>query len=422
MSTLRVELINTGSELLLGAVRDSHLQWLGKELFPLGFRFDRQTTVPDGSGIRNLLMEAFPRADLLIVTGGLGPTTDDMTRDLVAEFLGLKLCRHEITLERIKERCRARGFAFQARMERQSMVPEGALVLPNEHGTAPGLYLPAIEGISWSSPHIFLLPGPPRELQPMVQSSVIPLLKDILLREVGCDPMERECRTYKIVGMGESLLESVIGLELSKRGDLEVGYCARPNEVDFRLIGSGKVLDEVEPKVIQAVGDHLVSDGEKSMEEIIVNLLEEKRMTLATAESCTGGHLANRITNVPGASAVFKEGFVTYSNTSKTELLGVPAELIQSHGAVSEAVVCAMAEGALHKSGAAYALATTGIAGPGGGTPDKPVGTVWLALAEAGKVTFSWKESIPVDRLTFKQVVTQSVLDRLRKRLKGFVY
>ena len=182
------------------------------------------------------------------------------------------------------------------------------------------------------------------------------------------------------------------------------------------------MLDEVEPKVIQSVGDHLVSDGEKSMEEIIVNLLEENRMTLATAESCTGGHLANRITNVPGASAVFKEGFVTYSNTSKTELLGVPAELIQVHGAVSEAVVCAMAEGALLKSGAVYALATTGIAGPGGGTPDKPVGTVWLALAEAGKVTFSWKELIPTDRLTFKQVVTQSALDRLRKRLKGFVH
>ena len=415
--SLRVELLNTGSELLLGNVRDAHLSWFGQQLFPIGLRISRQTTVPDGAPIRDALLEAFPRADVIIVTGGLGPTTDDITRELVAELLGRKMIPHPETLEHIQERCRRRGFAFQPRMERQAMAPEGATVLPNDNGTAPGLYLPAVEGISWSSPHIFLLPGPPRELQPMASAHVIPVLKELAASHSG--GLSQECRIYKVVGMGESMLESKIGLELSKRGDLEVGYCARPNEVDFRLIGSTDILDQVEPALLAVIGDHLVSGDEQSMEEIVVHLLAERGMTLATAESCTGGHLANRLTNVPGSSKVFLEGFVTYSNNSKTALLGVPAALIEAHGAVSEPVVRAMAEGALHQSGATYALATTGIAGPDGGTTEKPVGTVWIALAKAGERTDAWKETIPADRITFKQVVSQSALDLLRKKLKG---
>ena len=414
--SLRVELLNTGSELLLGNVRDAHLSWFGQQLFPIGLRISRQTTVPDGAPIRDALLEAFSRTDVIIVTGGLGPTTDDITRELVAELLGRKMIPHPETLERIQERCKRRGFAFQPRMERQAMAPEGALVLPNDNGTAPGLYLPAVEGISWSSPHIFLLPGPPRELQPMASAHVLPLLKELASKHSG--GLSQECRIYKVVGMGESMLEARIGLELSNRGDLEVGYCARPNEVDFRLIGSTDILDQVEPALLAVIGDHLVSGIEQSMEEIVVHLLAEQGATLAAAESCTGGHLANRLTNVPGSSKVFLEGFVTYSNNSKTALLNVPAQLIEAHGAVSEPVVRAMAQGLLNQSGATYALATTGIAGPDGGTPEKPVGTVWIALATAGEATDVWKETIPADRITFKQVVSQSALDRLRKRLK----
>lgn len=414
MSALRVELLNTGSELLLGNVQDAHLSWFGKELFPLGLRIGRQGTVPDGSPIRDALLEAFPRTDILIVTGGLGPTTDDITRETVAQILSRRMVHHPETLERIKERCRRRGIPLQDRMDRQAMAPEGAIVIPNENGTAPGLHIPATEGISWATPHIFLLPGPPRELQPMARAYLLPFLKDL-----AAGGERHECRIYKVVGMGESMLEAKIGIELTKRGDLEVGYCARPNEVDFRLIGPKEILDEVEPSVLAAVGDHLVSDENESMEEIVVHLLGNKGATLATAESCTGGLLANRLTNVPGASAVFLEGFVTYSNRSKTDLLGVPPDLIATHGAVSEEVVRAMAEGALRKSGATFALATTGIAGPGGGTPKKPVGTVWLALARDGGGTEVWKETRPADRLTFKQVVTQSALDRLRKFLRS---
>lgn len=411
---LRIELLNTGSELLLGTVRDAHLSWFGKELFSLGLRISRQGTVPDGLPIRELLLEAFSRTDIVIVTGGLGPTTDDITREIVAELLGRPLHPHPVTLERIRERCRKRGFAFQERMGLQALVPEGAIVIPNDHGTAPGLHLPATQTAEGANPHVFLLPGPPSELQPMARSYVLPFLAGLVAgRE------QHDCRIYKVVGMGESLLEAKVGLELSKRGDIEVGYCARPNEVDFRLIGPKAILDEVEPLVLEAVGDHLVSSDDESMEEIIVKLLKASSSTLSTAESCTGGLMANRITNVPGASSVFMEGFVTYSNASKTELLGVPAELIATHGAVSEEVVRAMAEGALARSGTHFALATTGIAGPDGGTPEKPVGTVWLALAEQGKKTDAWKESIPKDRISFKQIATQSALNRLRKRLKS---
>jgi len=414
MSPRSVEILNTGSELLLGNVRDAHLSWFGKELFPLGLRISRQTTVPDGTPIRDALLDAFGRSGIVIVTGGLGPTTDDITRDIVAELLGRTMIPHPETLERIRERCRRRGFAFQERMGLQAMAPEGAVVLPNENGTAPGLYLPASENGSGSTPHLFLLPGPPRELQPMARSHVLPLLASLFQ---GAD--NDECRIYKVVGMGESLLEAKVGLALSARGDIEVGYCARPNEVDFRLIGPKALLDEVEPLVLAAVGDHLVSDSEESMERIVVSLLRARGATLATAESCTGGLLASRITDIPGASAVFVEGFVTYSNNSKTELLGVPPGMIERHGAVSDEVARAMAEGALAKSGARYALSTTGIAGPDGGTPEKPVGTVWLALAEAGRETESWRENLLTDRITFKQAATQSALDRLRKRLRA---
>lgn len=407
---MRIELLNTGSELLLGAVRDAHLQWLAREMFQFGLRIARQGTVPDGSPIRDLLLEAFTRTDLIIVTGGLGPTTDDITREIAAELTGRKLSLHQETLDRIHERCRRRGFAFQERMARQAMVPEDALVLPNDNGTAPGLHIPARDGI----PDIFLLPGPPRELQPMALAHLIPFL-----REKTAGQERHECRIYRVVGMGESMLEAKVGLELSKRSDLEVGYCARPNEVDFRLIGSKEVLDSVEPLLLEAVGDHLLPMGDSSMEQGVVRLLRERGATLATAESCTGGLLASRITDVPGASEVFLQGVVSYSNESKSLLLGVPSALIMRHGAVSEEVVRSMAEGILRQSGATHALATSGIAGPGGGSESKPVGTLWCAMASTGGDTVSWSRHLPLDRGSFKKAAVQSALDFLRRHLRS---
>lgn len=410
---MKVEVLNTGSELLLGNVVNTHLAYLGRQLFPLGLRIERQTTVPDGDAIRGALVEAFPRCDVLLVTGGLGPTTDDITREVTAELLGLPLTERPEVMAAIQQRLQRRGIPYRERMGRQAMAPEGAVMLPNENGTAPGLYLPARQAGALTTPHLFLLPGPPRELRPMFEASVLPILTAI----PGLVDPSTECRIYHVVGMGESAVEEVIGLSLNARGDIEVGYCARPNEVDFRLIGPPAILDEVEPSVLAALGSHIVSQSGKVLEEVVIELLRENHATVATAESCTGGLVASRLTDVSGSSEVFMEGMVTYSNAAKTRALGVPADLIATHGAVSEPVARAMAEGARAQANTRYALSLTGIAGPTGGTPEKPVGTVFIALAEAGKPTVCLHEKFPTDRETFKRLASQAALDLLRRRL-----
>ncbi len=409
---MNVEVLNTGSELLLGNVVNTHLAYIGRQLFPLGLRIARQTTIPDGAAIRPALLEAFERCDVLIVTGGLGPTTDDITREVAAELLGLPLQEDAGVVKAIEERLARRGIPFRARMRRQAMVPEGATVLPNNNGTAPGLYIPAFVTPSHTTPHLFFLPGPPRELMPIFEDYARPILQAI----AGGLP-DRECRTYHIVGMGESTVEEILGLELSLRGDIEVGYCARPNEVDFRLIAPRAVLEEVEIKVLAVVGQHLVSHVGEPIEQVVVQRLRQADKTLALAESCTGGLLASRITDVPGASEVLLEGFVTYSNAAKTRSVLVPEELIAAHGAVSELVARAMAEGAIRRTGANFGIGITGIAGPGGGTEEKPVGTVFIALAQDGQATECHQEFFPTDRETFKQLTTQTALDYLRLKL-----
>lgn len=407
---MTVEVLNTGTELLLGDVVNTHAAWFGKQLFPLGLRISRQTTAPDGESIGEVLSECFGRADIVLVTGGLGPTTDDITRETVAELLGIKLVADEETRRRIEAMVAELGFTMRERMLRQAMVPEGAVVLPNNNGSAPGLYLPMRP--SPRSPHLFLLPGPPRELQPMFAESVLPVLRKL------CGNLPpHECRVYRIVGLGESTVEEVVGLGLEMRGDLEVGYCARPNEVDLRLIGARETLEKVEPEILRTMGSHLFSQKGENLEEWVVAKLRELHLKIATAESCSGGLLAHRLTNIPGASEVFTHGFVTYSNEAKTSELRVPSPLIEKHGAVSEPVAVAMAIGALEKSGADYALSLTGIAGPGGGSDEKPAGLVFIALARRGKPTLCKKFHFPRDRETFKQIATQTALDMLRHEL-----
>jgi nicotinamide-nucleotide amidase len=411
---VNVELLNTGTELLLGSVTNTHLAYLAQELFELGLRISRQSTIPDGSEIREALIDAFPRCDILLVTGGLGPTTDDVTREIAAELLGLRLVMNETIAGAIRERLARRNIALRKRMLRQAMVPAGAAVLPNSHGTAPGLYISPILTPSLATPHLFLLPGPPRELKPMFEAHV-----RSLLQQICGSPPDREYRNYHIVGLGESVVEELVGMELTLRGDIEVGYCARPNEVDLRLIASRVALEEVEPRVFEVLGRHLVSTRGDLIEDVVVRRLTELKKNLAVAESCTGGLLANRITNVPGASLIFVEGFVTYSNEAKIRSLAVPVELIASHGAVSAPVAQAMAEGAMAKTGADFGIGVTGIAGPSGGTPEKPNGTVFIAVAERGAETECRQEFFPTDRETFKQLASQTALDMLRLKIAG---
>jgi nicotinamide-nucleotide amidase len=289
--------INTGTELLLGDVLNSHLSFIAREIFPLGLRIDRQLAVPDGSAIRVALVESSAQADIIFVTGGLGPTSDDVTREMTAEFLGLELQHDAAVMAAIATRAARRGFRLTDRTSRQAQVPQGAIVLPNENGSAPGLYISANAASSEKSPHLFLLPGPPRELQPMFRSSVLPILREIVPQESAIGR-----RTYRIAGMGESLVEEAIGERLLEITGVELAYCARPGEVDLRIIGERSALDRAEAIITAGLGASIFSTDGGSLEEAVVKLLTERKQTLAVAESCTGGFLAHRITNVPGAS------------------------------------------------------------------------------------------------------------------------
>jgi len=402
-----VEIVNTGTELLFGSVVNTHLAYLGQQLFSLGLRVDRQTTVPDGLAIADVVREATSRSQLVIITGGLGPTSDDVTREVVAELTGRTLRFDESVFARIEAHVLKRGFHFSDAIKRQAYVLEGATVLPNDFGTAPGLYLPATPAF----PDLFMFPGPPRELRPMFQTYATPIIRKI----VGHSDLR--AMVFRTTGIGESAIQELVGADLSTIPAVEVGYCAHVGAVDLRLIGTGSALEQGATIVRDKLDSYIVSADGRALEEIVVELLTKRNETLAVAESCTGGYLASCVTNVSGSSAVFLEGNVTYSNEAKIRALSVPGLLIERLGAVSEEVAAAMAEGARARSGASYALSTTGVAGPTGGTEEKPVGTVFIGLASAMGSTEVQKLFYPSDRLTFKQVVTQRALDLLRRRL-----
>lgn len=408
---VRIEIINTGTELLLGNTLNTHGAWFGRELFKLGLRISRQTTVPDGDAIRESLQEALGRADALIVTGGLGPTSDDLTREITADVLGLEMITDESALRSLEGFFALRGKPMVAANLKQALSPVGADILPNPNGTAPGIYVPPrINGESNCA--IFLLPGPPRELYPMFHAEVVPRLRALAGIEIA-----HEALVLKFTGIGESDFHQGIDSALAAVEGLEYGYCAHIGELDLRMIGEAEALAEGRRITLDRFGSYLISDDESSLEKTVVRLLTEKGIKFATAESCTGGLIANRITNVPGASDVFTHGFVTYANAAKSEMLGVSQKDIETSGAVSEIVARAMAEGALKKSGAGISVAVTGIAGPSGGTNDKPVGTAWIAVAVLGGQTESFSVYHPRNRKDFKLAVSQSALEAVRRRL-----
>ncbi|HTL18224.1 MAG TPA: competence/damage-inducible protein A, partial [Patescibacteria group bacterium] len=391
------------------------------QLSDLGYVVSRQVTVPDnGPDIRAAVEESLRRANLVITTGGLGPTSDDLTRDLIAEMLGRSLREDPAVLAHISQFFEARNRRMPQRTKVQALVPEGATVLPNPNGTAPGLALelspnafrPAED--AW----LIMLPGPPRELRPMFVKTVVPLLKRVLP-----PPSSFVCRTWRATGIGESVVEERVRGPLDalvKRG-LQIGYCARPGQVDVRLSADGsdaaELVNQAGAFVRERLGKFLYTEGEEEIESTLVTLLAGQNATLAIAESCTGGYIAHRITNVPGASAIFMAGLVTYSNAAKQKFLGVQEQTLRAQGAVSEAVAREMAEGARKQSGADYALSVTGIAGPGGGSESKPVGTVFIGLATP-RQTLAEHNLNPFDRETFKFVTAQQALDLLRRNIQ----
>jgi nicotinamide-nucleotide amidase len=397
---------------LLGDVQDAHLAFIAREIFPLDLRIEERRTVPDTEAIRRALGELLSACEILFVTGGLGPTSDDITREMVGDVLGLELRQDAQLLSSLRQRLRIRGIKWNAGIARQADVPAGAQVLPNENGSAPGFYLKANINPRISSPHLFVLPGPPRELHPMFRAFVTPILRSIVPASA-----QLERRVYKIAGVGESLVEEAIGGKVLAIPGIELGYCARPGEVEVRIIGKAQEIEKADAIIKSTLGSSIFSTGDETLEEVIVKLLTKRDKTLAAAESCTGGLIANRITNVPGASVVFVVGYVCYSNRAKADMLNIDPKLIEEHGAVSEPVARALAEHARDCARSEYAIATTGIAGPTGGSPEKPVGTVYVALASAESETIVKKFFFPTDRETFKELAAQMAFDLLRRKL-----
>jgi len=430
---MRVELINIGTELLMGFVVNTHAAYLGQKLSGMGGTLVRQVCVNDTpADIRDALQETISRADLVITTGGLGPTSDDLTRDIVVQMLGMKMHFDQRAMDGIRIRYRMRRVKMPKSVKSQAMVPDGATVLYNENGTAPGLAIPLphfaggivdLAKTASSRPStakwLLMLPGPPRELRPMFEKQALP----ILIREFRSQLPVIDCRVFRIAGLGESNVEQMIEPVLKGIQNLEIGYCARVGEVDLRLVVRGinaakvrKLANQAEARARQTLGDAIFGTGNMTLEQALVSMLCQKRRWVTTAESCTGGYLAHRITLVSGSSEVFREGWVTYANDAKVKTLGISMSMIAEFGAVSEPVARAMAEAVRQKAGVDYALAVTGIAGPTGGTKDKPVGTVFIALASRRKMRVE-RFCFQLDREAFKFITTQTALNMLRKEL-----
>lgn len=406
---MKAEIIAVGSELLTPDRIDTNSLFLTEELNKLGIEVLRKTIVGDH---RELLAAAFRealnRVPVVISSGGLGPTEDDLTRETVAELLGRRLQRDEAVVKAIEARFRSFRREMPAVNLRQAMVPEGAEVLENPRGTAPGLWLED------KGRMVALLPGPPRELKPLFKEQVLPRLE----RRVSGTRMHS--RELRVTGLGESHVEERIRETYLRYKDVNTTLLAAPGEVQIHLRTwtddaqhANATLDELVRSIELALGDRIYARAALTLEEVVANLLIDSRATIAAAESCTGGLLAERLTRIPGSSNYFLGGAVCYSNEMKTAWADVPPEVIATKGAVSAEVAIALAEGIRRRVRTTLGVGITGIAGPGGGSEDKPVGTVHVALASSSGP----KERLvhlPGDREAIRFYASQIALDMVR--------
>jgi competence/damage-inducible protein CinA-like protein len=407
---MKLEVVTIGTELVLGLTLDTNAADLGRALAAAGAEIVRHVSVPDRpADIRAAVAEALDRSGFVIVTGGLGPTRDDMTKVEVAALFGKPLRLDEAVLKSLEARFRRLGRPMPAVNRTQAEVPEGATVLPNPRGTAPGLWLEDSRGRV-----AVLLPGVPSEMRGLLVDEVLPRVA----QRVGSRRVVLS-RTLRTTGVPESALAERIGAVENDIAPLTLAYIPSIAGVDLRLTAWSLPPDEAERRLAETgadlrarLDDHCYGENDADLAAVVLDLLRGKR--LAVGESCTGGLIAGRITAVPGASDVFVGGVVAYANGVKTDLLEVPAATLETHGAVSEEAVRAMAEGVQRRFAADAGVAVTGIAGPGGGTPEKPVGTVWLA-ARLGSTTRAMKRVFPGDRGEIRGRAAQAALDLLRR-------
>ncbi|HMP88684.1 MAG TPA: competence/damage-inducible protein A [Kiritimatiellia bacterium] len=370
-----VELVTTGAELLNGRVINRHAQWLGNQLTPLGWRLVRDTTVPDDlTAMREAIFSALDRVDVVIVTGGLGPTSDDVTREIAADWMGTGVVMHEPTRTAVIASYRSRNKPLNSTVERHALVVQGAHILHNAHGMAPGEYLAKNEK------HLFLLPGPPREFHGVMTDHVLPWFAQ---NRIGDIPMTQ---LFQTAGLGESDIAARLEDNGYSQLNVETAYCAEPGRVVIRITqkdADKNAFESAASIIHNTLGRSIYSEMDETIEATVARLLVEKGKTIAVAESCTGGMLGQRLTAVPGASGWMKGGIIAYHNDVKSRLLEVDPTLLQEHGAVSEPVAYSMAQGVRKACQSDYGIGITGIAGPDGGTPDKPVGLVYIAVVDA---------------------------------------
>lgn len=376
---ITAEIVSIGTELLLGQILDSDAPFLAQRLSALGVNVFFRTTVGDNAvRVGDTLRQALSRADIVICIGGLGPTQDDLTRDAIAGALGVPLQRDPELVAHLTQWFARKGILQpKPSIFRQADVPVGGIPMPNSYGTAPGLW------IEHGGKVVVALPGPPSEFEPMVEASLLPMLR----RYLGTTEQVIVSRTLRLVGMGEAEAESLL-LDLMKGSNPSVAPYAKQAEVQLRVTASA-VTTDLANALIQPIVDEIksrlgiavYSDNDDDLETRVVMMLVERGEMVATAESCTGGLLAGRLTGVPGSSEVFGTGVVAYSNATKVALVGVQQETLDAVGAVSHDVAAELAAGICKVSGATYGIGITGIAGPGGGSDDKPVGLVFVGLA-----------------------------------------
>ena len=375
---MQAEIITIGDELLIGQVVDTNSAWLGSTLGDDGIKVIQITSVQDHAAqIVQAVNDALSRADIVLMTGGLGPTKDDITKKTLAEMFGMKLVRNEQVYEMVGKQLALRGIAFTELNQGQALVPDGCTVLPNRNGTAPGMWFERNGKV------LISMPGVPFEMKALVKDEVLPRLRKHFALDANVH------RTIITFGLAESILaDTIASWEEALPPYLHLAYL--PSALCIRLRLSAYEIDrqKAEPEIESQIGKlskviphYIIGSEDDSLESVTGTLLKTRGETLATAESCTGGNIAHRFTAMPGASEYFKGGVVAYSNEVKIALLGVDPESLNRYGAVSQSVAEQMAEGVRRATGATYGISTTGIAGPTGGTPEKPVGTVWMAVA-----------------------------------------
>ncbi len=405
---MQADLICIGNEILTGLVENSNAGFLARRLWSAGIEVRESMVVADDKqAIQAALNRAFEHSEVIIFTGGLGPTDDDMTRDAIAAALGLELVLDREWLEKIDYFFKQRGIQMPENNRKQALIMKGASLLENQAGTAPGSIL------NWKGKLIVLLPGPPNELKPMFDSSVKPVLKDFNRGKLS------RLKTLKCCGIGESSLEDKIKY-LGKWDLPPISYVARGYEVHLQIKGRGSVeeaasaIDEAEKRLRQVLGDHIYGSDDDTLAGKVAELLIANNLTLSLAESCSGGLLSSMVTDIPGSSSFYLGGMVAYSGEVKIGTLGLDRLLLEREGQVSEAVAAAMARGARAKFNSDLSIGVTGIAGPDGGTAQKPVGLVYVAL-DKGQDCYCKKLNLGGGRLAIKERTAQMALDMIRR-------